>query len=471
MTGSADGTGGAVTAAGVPAGEGVAAPRGEGLAAPGPRTRDVVVVGGGVGGLVVARELALAGRDVLLVEASDRLGGEVLRVDVAGLVLDGGAESFATRAGTVASLLGELGLAADVVEPQPRGAWVHEADGDAFPLPSTGLLGIPGRLDDPGVVAVLGAAGAGRALRDLELPADVGADARTLGALVRARLGDAVVDRLVGPVVTGVHSVHPDHLDLDVVAPGVRAALGREGSLSGAVSALLALAPAGSAVQGLRGGNHRLVTALAAELARLGVEVRTGSPVDALDAEGVTVSGERVPARAVVLGVGARAAHAVLGRPAPASGTITLATIVVVDDRLDAAPRGTGVLVAPGAPGVRAKALTHATAKWAWLAERAGGRHVLRLSYDSPVVDPSTGADELRATALADASALLGVPLDARRVEGTARVTWDAPLRGPEARAAAPEGVARVGGAVAGRGLAAVVAQARATAAELLARA
>lgn len=430
---------------------------------------DVVVVGGGVGSLVAARELALAGRRVVLLEAGERLGGEVMRLEVAGLVLDGGAESFATRAGTVASLLGELGLAADVVAPEPLGAWVQEADGAAFPLPSTGLLGIPGRLDDPGVVAVLGPEGAERALRDLALDPGVGADARSLGALVRARLGDAVVDRLVGPVVTGVHSVHPDELDLDVVAPGVRAALLREGSLSGAVSALRALAPAGTAVQGLRGGNWRLVAALAAELDRLGVDVRTGAAVESLDADGVVVAGERIEAGRVVLGVGARAAHGVLGHPVPASGLITLATIVVDEPLLDAAPRGTGVLVAPGTSGVRAKALTHGTAKWAWLAEAAAGRHVLRLSYDSPVVDAATPDDELHAAALADAATLLGVPLDAHRVEGTARVTWDAPLRGQEARVAAPEGVARVGGAVAGRGLAAVVAQARATASGLLA--
>ena len=434
-----------------------------------PARPDVVVVGGGVGSLVAARELALAGRSVVLLEAGDRLGGEVMRLEVAGLVLDGGAESFATRAGTVASLLGELGLAADVVAPEPLGAWVQEADGAAFPLPSTGLLGIPGRLDDPGVVAVLGPEGAERALRDLALDREVGADARSLGALVRARLGDAVVDRLVGPVVTGVHSVHPDELDLDVVAPGVRAALRREGSLSGAVSALRALAPAGTAVQGLRGGNWRLVAALADELDRLGVDVRTGSPVESLDADGVVVAGERIDAGRVVLGVGARAAHGVLGHPVPTSGLITLATLVVDEPLLDAAPRGTGVLVAPGTPGVRAKALTHGTAKWAWLAGAAAGRHVLRLSYDSPVVDAATPDDELHAAALADAATLLGVPLDARRVEGTARVTWDAPLRGQEARVTAPEGVARVGGAVAGRGLAAVVAQARATASGLLA--
>jgi phytoene dehydrogenase-like protein len=73
--------------AGRPAVDGEAAEQdaiGTSGAAPPGRVRDVVVVGGGIGGLVVASLLASAGRAVSLVEASDALGG-----DCRGLVQDG----------------------------------------------------------------------------------------------------------------------------------------------------------------------------------------------------------------------------------------------------------------------------------------------------------------------------------------------------------------------------------------------
>ena len=92
---------------------------------------DVLVVGGGVGGLVAARRLALEGLSVTLLERSDTLGGQVARQHVGGVDLDAAAESFATRGGTVAALLRELGIADDIVTPRPSPAWLHRVDGTA----------------------------------------------------------------------------------------------------------------------------------------------------------------------------------------------------------------------------------------------------------------------------------------------------------------------------------------------------
>lgn len=438
---------------------------------------DVVVVGGGVAGLVAARDLAKGGAHVVLVEAGDRLGGMLRRHTVAGLDLDMGAESFATRTDAVARLATELGLGNDVVSPDPRGAWLMTRDGRTAPIPQTGFLGIPGTPMAADVTAVIGQGGGFRAQMDSLLPSPVGAKATSLGALVRKRMGERVLDDLVVPVAGGVYSTHPDQLDPDRVAPGLRAALQREGSLARAVLALRSRAAAGSAVQGIRGGIVRLVDELVADTETYGVEVRMRTRATAVErhaVEVVTADGtrERIPAQVVLSSTADPMRTA-----APDRTGIELVTLVVDQPELDAAPRGTGMLVHPEAAGVSAKALTHATAKWPWLADATGGRHVLRLSYATAphddAADPAGAAtslpvdpdDAVGARATRDATALLGVPVTPDRVAGAARVRW----YGPDLTSAGlAEGVEGIGEASSGRGLAGIVAAARASAERVL---
>jgi oxygen-dependent protoporphyrinogen oxidase len=164
----------------------------------------------------------------------------------------------------------------------------------------------------------------------------------------------------------------------------------------------------------------------------------------------------------------------------PASGPdIKLVTLVLDNPGLDSRPRGTGVLVAPQTPGIEAKALTHATGKWDWLADAAGpGRHVLRLSYGRAHAagEDSAGPDtdnSLLAASLRDAAALLGVSITRESLVDWDVVRWRGSLPfaavGHRARVTAireactaPGGLALVGGWVAGNGLAAVVSDTRA---------
>lgn len=467
-------------------------------AAPAP----ALVVGGGIAGLLSARELSSAGHAVTVLEASDRWGGCVGSHTVAGLTLDSGAESFATRTDAVSGLIAELGLAGSIVAPRPGGAWVQLPEGPRE-LPRTGVLGIPANPWDPEVRRSLGLAGSLRASLDRFLPASVGgaAEVTSVSDLVRSRMGSRVLERLVAPVVGGVHSADPGMLDVDMVAPGLRAGLRKHGSLAAAVSAQRrgaagtagqdaarqSPAKAGSAVAGLEGGMHILVSALVADLRARGVRLLAGTAATALAR---TPEGWRVSAGAETYDAGLLAvavegpaavgllAHAVPGisGSAPLSGPdVRLVTLVLDKPQLDARPRGTGVLVAPQTPGIEAKALTHATGKWDWLAAAAGpGRHVVRLSYGR--VDglgrQGSGpgaAEELLAAALRDAANLLGVPVSRDDVVDWDVVRWHGSLPfaavGHRARVAAIReactaagGLTLVGGWVAGNGLAAVVA-------------
>lgn len=472
---------------------------------PGPvPRRTVVVVGGGMAGLVAARKLLGRGYRVTVLERSDRFGGTVDGRVLGGFQLDSGAESFSTRSATVPALAGELGLAGRIVTPDATGAWVQLPGKDlrasAQPLPSSGILGIPADPSDPAITAVIGRTGALRAALDRVLP--VGPLATrpkvSLGELVRARMGEEVLTRLVAPVAGGVFSADPDDLDVDSVAPGLRPTMGRLGSLGAAAGALRKAAPAGSAVAGLAGGIAQLRDALVRQLVADGADLRTGEEVTgvARSASGWTVTTEhsmltrRIPADGVVIATEGRAAVDLLAPVIPELATerpeavpgVALVTLIVDVPELDARPRGTGVLVARGVEGVAAKALTHATAKWAWLRDQAGpGSHVLRLSFgrvgDTPAdVGLGTPDDVLYRHALADASALLGVSIGEADVLDWDVVRWAGAL--PHASVGHRERVARIrslvaersaslavtGGWLAGTGLVAVIDDARARA-------
>ncbi len=473
---------------------------------PGPAP-GIVVVGGGIAGLVTAWELAVAGLRPDVIESRPTLGGCIARHRVGGLDLDAGAESYATATSAVADLIVDLGLQSRIVSPNPLGAWVRHRTGTA-PLPKAALLGIPSRPLAADVRRVLGLPGAARAGLDLLLPARIGSgdgSAGSLGALVGTRMGRRVVDRLVEPVAGGVYSTDPDELDVDTVAPRLRAVLQETGSLAGAVTRLRGGgARPGSAVGGLAGGLFTLVESLERAIVSYGGTVSTGVRVTAIGRADVQQDGDLWlvhtsedirPATHVVLAVPGPDAVGLLGTahiqvPETATSDVHLVTLVVDHDGLNSHPRGTGVLVSRHATGVTAKALTHATAKWAWLAEQAGpSRHVLRLSYGRGDDIPSQGAEldgaeldgteldcgELADLALADASVLTGVRLTRSSLIDSDVIRWTSALPRPQpghraamqdlrTQAGTRSGLHVTGSMIAGTGLAAVVADARSVA-------
>jgi len=395
----------------------------------------VVVVGGGIAGLTAAWRLASAPgeREVLLLEATGRTGGPLQRAELAdGLLVDVGAESLLARRTEATGLAAELGLGGDLVAPATTRAAVASR-GALHPMPKGTVMGVPG---DPGALAgLLTAEEVARAQHEQVGPPISGDVA--VAAWVADRLGPAVVDRLVEPLLGGVYAGHSAGLSLRATVPAlwpaardgapvldaVRATAARAGAAQGAGTAA-----GGGVFAGVRGGVARLAEQLTAALPRVGVAVRLGARVRSLaPAPGgrgwrlQLAGGEVLAADAVVLAVPPGPASALLEAVAPVAAaglaqvptaSLALCTLLLPPGALDAATDDAGAplsgVLVPPVEGRLVKAMTFASRKWSWVGEAAGGAEVLRLSVGRH--------GEAEALALPDAELLAAAAADAAQV-------------------------------------------------------
>lgn len=373
-----------------------------------------MVVGGGVAGLTAARDLVAAGHDVQVLEASSRVGGKLLRAEVAGVTVDVGAEAMLNRRHEGVDLARELGLPVE----HPTSATSRIWTGDALrPLPRS-LMGVP--LDDPEPSGVLSAAGLARfrAAAPLPVEGDV-----SVGDVVDAVYGTEVTDRLVEPLLGGVYAGHARLLSLRATVPQL-ATLADGGSLPAPTSDTPVFA-------GIPGGMGLLPETLAA-----GLTVRTGATVRDLERTsrgfaltlGPTTDTERIEADAVVLATPAAPASRLLARVAPVAAAelaeIEYASMAVVTFAFraeDLAVTGSSGFLVPPVDGRRIKAATFSFAKWDWV-RAAGVAHgddllLLRTSLGRHREEVALQAtdEELVAWSLADlrdAVGLVATPVD-----------------------------------------------------------
>jgi len=76
----------------------------------------VIVVGAGIAGLVAAYELGKKGVDVVVLEASPKVGGRMVTDSSDGYLMDGGAQFLSSEYSILSGLIDELGLAHEYVE-------------------------------------------------------------------------------------------------------------------------------------------------------------------------------------------------------------------------------------------------------------------------------------------------------------------------------------------------------------------
>src|SRR5580698_7494026 len=191
----------------------------------------IAVLGGGLTGLAAARKAAAAGHTVRLLESGPRLGGPVRTELVDGWRVEGGPNSFRVSSPEMRSMVSELGLDAERIDPDPAAANRYVAMGNrlvALPTTSspTELMASP----------LLGMGAKIRIASEVSFKPHLRKDDVSVADFAREHFGDQVLERLGQPLVSGTWAGDAERLSLRHAFPRAWEAERASGSVLRALS-------------------------------------------------------------------------------------------------------------------------------------------------------------------------------------------------------------------------------------------
>jgi oxygen-dependent protoporphyrinogen oxidase len=212
-----------------------------------------IVIGGGISGLCCAYRLRELGDSVMLLEASDRVGGVIQSVEREGFLFEHGPQSFLATE-FLSNLIRYLNLEGELLLADPaapryilKKGLLHAAPLSPSGLLTTSLLSIGTRyriISEP--------------LRKTRPPE---ADESVAG-FVRRKFGADLLENLVGPFVSGVYAGDPEKLSLRSAFPQVDKFEREHGSvIRGAIKSR---PPKGKPRPGLASFRHGVATLVSA---------------------------------------------------------------------------------------------------------------------------------------------------------------------------------------------------------------
>jgi len=246
---------------------------------------EALVVGAGISGLATAYALQKAGVGVRVVEAAARPGGVIQSVRRDGYLLECGPQSFSGN-GSITAICKDLGILEDRVLADPKAPRYVLIDGKLRNVPM-----------GPGLLASPFMSGGTRAaiLRDIFGKSESPEPDESVAAFIRRKFSDTLLDRLVGPFVSGIYAGDPEKLSLRAAFPILYEAEKAAGSITRGVFKVLKQRKAASGpapqtpkekptLQTFREGNETIIRAIAERLAeRLSCGVEVGR-IEALPA-------------------------------------------------------------------------------------------------------------------------------------------------------------------------------------------
>ncbi len=188
----------------------------------------VVVIGGGIAGLAAAYRLIERrgdnplGFDVMLLEATARLGGVIQTEHRDGFVLERGPDSFISEKPEATELVKRLGLTHHLIETnQAHRRSLIVRNSKLCPVPEGFQLLAPSRLWPFVTSDIFSWMGKARMTMDLLLPRgnSNGQADESLAQFVRRRLGTEALERMAQPMIGGIYTADPEQLSLRATMP------------------------------------------------------------------------------------------------------------------------------------------------------------------------------------------------------------------------------------------------------------
>jgi len=267
---------------------------------------DVVVAGAGISGLTCAWALRRAGLRVMVLEASEDVGGCISTARRDGSIADGGPQTFVATPPMMDVVAG-LGLD-DKVRRSKTGSAFFFAHGRLEPAPMS-----PGTFF---ASPLLSPAAKLRLLAEPLIGVRASSGDESVADFASRRGGKAIVDALVRPMINGIFAGEPSRLSIRSAFPALVESERRYSSVMiGAIARRRKTGGRRPAPMSFAGGNDTLTEALAASVAP---DVRLGVSVTELVLRGARM--ELVYEGASSGSVVAR--HAVLATPAYESGRL-----------------------------------------------------------------------------------------------------------------------------------------------------
>jgi len=318
---------------------------------------DAIVFGGSLPGLLVALDLAEVGLRVAVVDSHlQQHESLTFERDPESVI----AHAYERIAGPLAATNDSVATQALPVQRSSVAPMLRGVRGEWVQQHAQQVLGIPAVPLATQQLQALGGLGALRAYLDRLIPLLTVGKTRTLGELVRHRLGRAVLQQLVEPQVFERYGVSATQVDVAIAAPGLNEALSRAGALSAAVLAYSDRNMLRETLTSPVGGTAELHDELRRKLVAYGVdftiaEVKSVTPDDSewvIELE----DGEQLRARSLVVDQGASVVSDSVKPRGGGSVSVERARIYAeIDiDTVDWLPEGHDALAVAGGWAIRA---------------------------------------------------------------------------------------------------------------------